>query len=207
MNWRVWFRSALGVRSDSAATGAAEDAEVDHALRLVVRGEVAGAAPRYDAWQRLQQRIQSEQDRPALSPPALRPAWPLDRPMAGALLGRFSQLGVAVALLLLMLGDARVLERASGPRGQLVGAPAQMRDDGAPVRPIVRVNRADMLLDAPVSAPDDAGAPPADLPDPVPVHMTVPAPAGPVAVAPAAPAITSDMDAGEARVVRFASAR
>ena len=101
--------------------------------------------------------------------------------MAGVLLGRFSQLGVAVALLLLMLGDARVLERASGPQGQLVGAPAQMRDDGAPVRPITRVNRADILLNAPASAPASAGAPAADLPDPVPLHMTVPAPAGPVA--------------------------
>jgi hypothetical protein len=207
MNWRVWVRGALGGREDNAATGAADDAAMDHALRLVVRGEVAGAAPRYDAWQRLQQRIQAEQDRPALSPPALRSAWPFARPMAGVLLGRFSQLGVAAALLLLVLGDARVLERVSGPQGQLVGTPAQMRDDGAPVRAITRVNRADLLLNAPADARADAPAPPAEAPDPVPVHMTVPAPAEPVAATAPEPLINADMDPGEARVIRFASAR
>jgi hypothetical protein len=180
---------------------------MDHALRLVVRGEVAGAAPRYDAWQRLQQRIQAEQDRPALIPAPRRPIWAAERPLTGVLLGRFSQLGVAIALLLLMLGDARVLERVSGPQGQLVGTPAQMRDDGAPVRPVTRVNRADALLNAPLDAPAPAAdTPPADAPDPIPVHMTVPAPAGPVAAVPE-PAMTEDMDPGEVRVIRFASAR
>jgi hypothetical protein len=88
-----------------------------------------------------------------------------------------------------------------------VGTPAQMRDDGAPVRVITRVNRADLLLNAPADARADAPAPPAEAPDPVPVHMTVPAPAEPVAATAPEPLINADMDPGEARVIRFASAR
>jgi hypothetical protein len=91
-----------------------DDADVEDALRYTVRAEVAGAAPAGDAWGRLQRRLQQDASagaeiysfplpaRPHLPPP--RPWW-----LATGILPRFSQLGIAVLLFLLVAGDVNSL--------------------------------------------------------------------------------------------------
>jgi hypothetical protein len=92
-----------------------DDADVEDALRYTLRAEVAGAAPAGDAWGRLQRRLQQEASpgaeifsfpmpaRPYVPPP--RPWW-----LATEILPRFSQLGIAVLLFLLIAGDVNSLD-------------------------------------------------------------------------------------------------
>lgn len=105
--------SAIGELPPRPAT--VDDADVEDALRYTVRAEVAGAAPAGDAWGRLQRRLQQEASagaeiysfplpaRPPLPPP--RPWW-----LATGILPRFSQLGIAVLLFLLVAGDVNSLD-------------------------------------------------------------------------------------------------
>jgi len=83
---------------------------LDTALRHAVRGEVAGSAPRADSWRRLQQRIQQDAAGSAwmsqqVPPVPIRPIWPQRDPLSTIFLTRFTQLGAALMLLLLLLGD------------------------------------------------------------------------------------------------------
>src|SRR5690242_15391059 len=92
-----------------------DDADVEAALRYTLRAEVAGAAPAGDAWSRLQRRLQQEVStgaEPASFPLPARPLVPAPRPwwLATEILPRFSQLGIAVLLFLLIAGDVNSLD-------------------------------------------------------------------------------------------------
>lgn len=92
-----------------------DEADVEDALRYTVRAEVAGAAPAGDAWGRLQRRLQQEAAAGAeiaSFPLPARPALPAPRPwwLATEILPRFSQLGIAVLLFLLIAGDVNSLD-------------------------------------------------------------------------------------------------
>jgi len=92
-----------------------EEADVEDALRYTLRAEVAGAAPAGDAWGRLQRRLQQEESAGADSyafPLPARPHLPAPRPwwLAMGILPRFSQLGIAVLLFLLVAGDVNSLD-------------------------------------------------------------------------------------------------
>lgn len=92
-----------------------DDVEVEDALRYTLRAEVAGAAPPGDAWSRLQRRLQQEAPTGAeiyAFPLPARPHVPPPRPwwLATSILPRFSQLGIAVLLFLLVAGDVNSLD-------------------------------------------------------------------------------------------------
>ncbi len=92
-----------------------DDADVEEALRYTLHAEVAGAAPAGDAWSRLQRRLQQEASAGAeiyAFPLPARPHVPPPRPwwLATGILPRFSQLGIAVLLFLLIAGDVNSLD-------------------------------------------------------------------------------------------------
>lgn len=128
---------------------------IDNSLRQALRAEVAGAAPRADAWQRLQQRLQQEAPHketiasaPYLPPPpAHSPTWRAWA-FSGLALSRFSQVGAALLVLVLMLGDVAALDRQTTARMPAVS-------DAGPPAPLAFTrpsNRPD-LADAPQAAP------------------------------------------------------
>ncbi len=122
--------------------------EVANALRFAIRSEVAGATPRRDAWQRLQQRIAQEAVPSLVVPryghPAISSPFSPYSAFTRTLLSRFSQLGVALLLLLTVISDPATLDRLTRPGGRLaqvtIGTQA-----APPMPPPVRVNRAAVL--------------------------------------------------------------
>ncbi|HUS17621.1 MAG TPA: hypothetical protein VM536_21710, partial [Chloroflexia bacterium] len=129
--------------------------EVDSALRYTVRAEVAGAAPRGDAWLRLHARIQQAKAG-ELPPPVLATTLTAAAPprwswvVQTTLLGRFSQLGGAFLLLALLIGDPRSLDRL-GTNGRTLEPVRNPAAVVAPAprapRPVPAVNRAARLDD------------------------------------------------------------
>src|SRR3954451_28058 len=112
MNWlaALWKNIVPHGGGEASATGP-EDADcLDTALRHALRAEVAGAAPRSDSWRRLQQRIQQDapgsvwlnQQAPQMP---MQPVWSHRDHLSTIFLTRFTQLGAALMLLLLLLGD------------------------------------------------------------------------------------------------------
>ncbi len=158
-----------------------ETCEADVALRLAVRSEVAGATPRSDAWQQLQKRILREAELPAVVPGYGRPTviispFSPNGPFTLSVLSRFSQLSMAVLLLLAVLGNPATLEHFTQSAGRLahVVPVAQMTN---PLPLPVRVNRA-AQDEATADAQNSIQATQAAIePDPQPtiVYMTGPA--------------------------------
>ena len=153
--------------------------EVANALRFAIRSEVAGAAPRRDAWQRLQQRNAPEAAPPNMAlgycrpPRSVSPFSPYSA-FTRTLLSRFSQLGVALLLLLAVGGDPATLDRLTRPGGRLAHV-AAVAQPTPPLPPPVRVNRA-ALLEATVAAAGDPPAQTVDESDPQPANSYVPSP-------------------------------
>jgi len=112
MNWLAVLWKNIGPHGagESPATGPEDAACLDTALRHALRAEVAGGAPRSDSWRRLQQRIQQDapgsvwlnQQAPQMP---MQPAWHHRDQLSTVFLTRFTQLGAALMLLLLLLGD------------------------------------------------------------------------------------------------------
>jgi len=154
--------------------------EVANALRFAIRSKVAGATPRSDAWQRLQQRIAQE-----AVPPTVVPRYSYSRPgivspfspysaFTRTLLSRFSQLGVALLLLLAVGGDPATLDRLTRPGGRLAHV-AAVTQPTPPLPPPVRVNRA-ALLEASDAAAVDPSAQTVNESDPQPANNYIPSP-------------------------------
>ncbi|HET7076308.1 MAG TPA: hypothetical protein VFM49_02560 [Chloroflexia bacterium] len=113
MRGTSWLPGARGNLPPSPSI--VEEADVEDALRFTLRAEVAGASPAGDAWGRLQRRLQQESAAGAeiaSFPLPVRPQVPAPRPwwLATEILPRFSQLGIAVLLFLLIAGDVNSLD-------------------------------------------------------------------------------------------------
>ena len=191
MNWVAYIRDlrpgragqrrGLAEAGDATApTIALADEDLDTALRYTLHAEVAGAAPRSDAWMRLERRIHADAPDPiwVQQPGTLGLAHPLTQrtyPLVTTFLPRFSQISVAGLMLLLMLSGTWVLPQAGGPVGTPV--PLHLTIDNPPAAlPLVRPpNRAQQIMDgedsaAPVAAPP----PPADVAPPPVAVASVP---------------------------------
>ncbi|MDQ2809112.1 MAG: hypothetical protein M3Z04_19750 [Chloroflexota bacterium] len=176
----AWRKARLPVVADPPArrsSGAAH--ETDNALRFAIRSEVAGATPRSDAWQRLQQRLAHEAlppsvvlgyGRPVVSVSPFSPYSAFTR----NLLSRFSQLGVALLLVLTVVGDPATLDRLTRPGGRLAHV-NPVTQQATPLPPAPRVNRA-ALIDAADAAAEDMPPQTVEESDPQPASVYIPSP-------------------------------
>lgn len=179
-----WCKACLPLADSPDHRPSGEAHEADRALRLAIRSTVAGATPRGDAWQRLQQQITQETVPPIVvlgygRPVVMSPFSPYSS-FTRTLLSRFSQLGVALLLLLSVIGDPTALDRLTRPGGRLarVNPVAQV---APPLPPPIRVNRA-ALLEATDAAAVDQSPLAVEESDPQPTDVyvfTPPAPLGP----------------------------
>ncbi len=136
------------LRSGNAA--GLDDRLLDQALRATIRGEVAGAVPRSDAWERLQGRITAEPGQSVAAPrrepvPTAR-RWASPGPWGWVMVGRFPQLGVVALLLLVLAGQPRVMDHFA-LHGRVLATPtAEARNEVRLAVPVPRVNRAEQAI-------------------------------------------------------------
>ncbi len=173
-----WCKACLPGADQPDHQPGGEAHEADRALRFAIRSEVAGATPRGDAWQRLQQRITQETMPPIVvpgygRPVVLSPFSPYSS-FTRTLLSRFSQLGVALLLLLSVVSDPGALDRLTRPGGRLAHVNPVVQS-APPLPPPVRINRAALLdaTDAELAAQSPATVKESD---PQPVSNYVPSP-------------------------------
>ena len=174
-----WCRACLSIADPPDPLSECEVHDADRALRFTIRSGVAGAAPRNDAWQSLQERIAQEAVPPIAVPGYGRPAlimspFSLYGSFTRTLLSRFSQLGVALLLLLSVVSDPGALDRLTRPGGRLAHVNPVVQS-APPLSPPVRINRAALLdaTDEELAAPAPATV---EESDPQPVSNYVPSP-------------------------------
>ncbi|HMA34091.1 MAG TPA: hypothetical protein VKY74_06370 [Chloroflexia bacterium] len=143
--------------------GRLREAELERGLRRALGGEVAGATPRADAWVRLEQRLPPLR---GYAPAGGRaPGWDYahwDQTwlLTARPLTRFSQLGVALLLLALVLSNGVALH-LGGPTARTLTAPAAGTPfTGSAMRPPSYVNRATWLIAHDPASPIADPAPP-----------------------------------------------
>jgi hypothetical protein len=157
MNWLARILNMPWSQRGGEDTVAAEDAEdcgLDTALRHTIRGEVAGATPRSDAWMRLHQRIQQDAPGPAWlyqqAPHVpVQPVWPRRDPFSAVFLTRFTQLGAALMMLLLMLGNLHTLDQVGALAPTPVALQSASDDTAPPAQTTAHTNRALQILSDP----------------------------------------------------------
>jgi len=110
---------------------------LDPAISRALSDEAAGAAPRPDAWPRLQRRIAENEARPIYS---LQPMTLAALPFSVRVFSRFSQMGVAMLVLLMICGGVTGITGIGDMLNTHSGDGAQITD--AAVSPAsARVNR------------------------------------------------------------------
>ncbi len=110
---------------------------LDPAIRRALSDEVAGAAPRADDWPRLQRRIAENEARPIYS---LQPMTLAALPFSVRVLSRFSQMGVAMLVLLMICGGVTGITSVGDMLNTHSGDGAQVTD-AAVSSASARVNR------------------------------------------------------------------